>query len=1335
MDTVQVRLPTDNVSSVKNISSPSRRKRYAYIGLFLVTFLTLGIFGIVEYTALRRIKFDGVGKIALSDQSVSTTPSLSSVRRRLQTNSYTSVNMDTSSVLRLHASDVGIHYSADISTRLCDCSVALVFPSLDTTVTTPLSVSTPVHFNANADSCITLTRNTASNIFSFTITLDGNDQYVPSAIAYYLTAPSSSSQTLQGSLSCTANLLVIPNIWEPSTTINYTIDIPSFTSSASTTSSSTDNTNSYFVSSSDPNTLLDSSSTANNNGVTSAMFTSLWTGEFDLESVLQSFLQNYLQNKVIPLMETQVSLAGATFMATTDNAPFAAVQIPNINWNWTRSFVDTTVETSNNRITINGGINPSVLSNSVDTSGAIRVAIAAALKGILPSSFQDLVTNTLGTKDISSSPINFYMFAIPNEPNMTSNRLSVNSPTILSSINQPGINNAINNNNHMNRTDTLRQCFQQLDTQVQKGWSTFTMLQHQDNTNTPSNPSSSNVNNNSPNFNTPPSPPFNSLACSPFLSWMRNMFNSLPSNMVSNSNTNMNQNCSTAWVNPMVNIQVTLNTGSTNNIPTNPISSSSSSSFPFRNRNLQTGSFSTVTTSLGVTLVTPDIIADANNMSAILQAQISLTSTNNASFVSMGLARLLNKHIGIWSSLSRVETHISTVWRKAVTDLSGNILRIETPRTSTLWSSLECGAASIAIEPIIGNPGSFTLRGYAHLSQLWSCFNYVSNEYMIGIYANKPLAQRQIAIKPDTAIDQPKGAVRVVFPLLGTISLPMGIASRRWLKGRMITSPAPGEADIEIPNFQSNPDVLPPSALVPHNARVFNNVLVLTDLNCTNSYNDMLETGKCTGGVDGSAGKVARAWAISSHPAANVLDITQYVDLGCATNPSQSPLCNNFENLWRKYGYLGVDGLLLSGECSYGIFDPTRLCLDISFTSDQYGIAVFGLYGYDKQQTIQIDPWNGTDGAIMTKQLTGSVLLRQSNGKPNKLYSAFSGIDSSWLLTWAYQGGISSGWSGVKITAVNMYTWVRQYISSTTDDNVYSDVLGPVPRVNGKACYSPSVGGFDIRYNRDCFFQAILPWTKIVISNDATYVKEKMCSSSLTETLQCLGSKAIVTAVVGPIYGAYDFIRNKVDVFYYTNKHPFGTNSIGGTASDVLTVITALPKTIAYAAVALPILFTSNAYLGDAIYHILRNDLGIRKFNFRTDVSLLQESLGTLTFSSSIENYKLFDAFEAVQTFTTVNNGSAWTALHRILCAMHGDNTMLPADRPFDFTVTGNAGVSGNFGVELMDIPIQNVSTDYTINLHSIIYSLDSLVSRAGLGAFPGWSTDIGFTKPFTDFL
>jgi len=78
---------------------------------------------------------------------------------------------------------------------------------------------------------------------------------------------------------------------------------------------------------------------------------------------------------------------------------------------------------------------------------------------------------------------------------------------------------------------------------------------------------------------------------------------------------------------------------------------------------------------------------------------------------------------------------------------------------------------------------------------------------------------------------------------------------------------------------------------------------------------------------------------------------------------------------------------------------------------------------------------------------------------------------------------------------------------------------------------------------------------------------------------------------------------------------------------------------------------------------------------------------------------------------------------------------MLPADRPFDFTVTGNAGVSGNFGVELMDIPIQNVSTDYTINLHSIIYSLDSLVSRAGLGAFPGWSTDIGFTKPFTDFL
>jgi hypothetical protein len=732
---------------------------------------------------------------------------------------------------------------------------------------------------------------------------------------------------------------------------------------------------------------------------------------------------------------------------------------------------------------------------------------------------------------------------------------------------------------------------------------------------------------------------------------------------------------------------------------------------------------------LRVTLATPDLTADVGSMSAALSAEV--TATAPTTFLSAAAARLLSSCIGTYALASRVETHIAPVWRRGVTDRLGAVVGVAAPRPSTLWSTTECGAARLTVGPVLGGaPDSFTLRGTAHLSGLWRCFDAVAREYMVGRWAGTPLAGREVAIKPDAAPDEPKGAVRVVFPLVGTMSLPLGIASRRWMKAPWAA--AGGGGDLALPAAAGG-DVLPPAALAAHGARVFPDPLVLTDLNCS--------APRCAG-VDGSGGRVARAWAVSSHPAADISALTPFLSAGCATDAPGSPLCAGFEKAWRRAGYLGVDGLLLSGACAGGVFLPTTTCLALEFSADEFGVSALGMARGGGASTY--DPWR--DAAVPAARPAGSVLLQQTTAGGPVPRARWTGIELATLFRWAGEGG--AGWSGVRVTAATLFAWARAYIAEDADPPVWAGAgLGPVPRVDGRACYSPSVGGFSIRASRDCFLAAVRPWAAQGLATLGTATAAGFRGAATVRNILTFAGETLPGKVlVNPVVGALMLLQKHLFSQWTTAATDGAPTALASPAASAVRFFALLPSPIVTAVALIP--STIARYGGGALWHLLSDDLSVAGFDADGTAVLAGAPLGAASARGGIGSWGQLDAFVFSETFTSVNNGSAWRAVARLLCAAAGDAAagVPPSPRPLDLTIAGTAralgtagcgngtggGSSGGCGEP--DGLLQVAAAPFTVDAGGVVDAADALVSAAAGAVWPPWTADGGFARPVSDF-
>ena len=720
---------------------------------------------------------------------------------------------------------------------------------------------------------------------------------------------------------------------------------------------------------------------------------------------------------------------------------------------------------------------------------------------------------------------------------------------------------------------------------------------------------------------------------------------------------------------------------------------------------------------VNIAVLTPDISIDVGSMTASAAMVLFVSSTN---FFSASLANALLPYVGTFSTATSVEMHVPAAWQHGVpANASAASAGDESvafvgggARGTTLWSKSDCGLASVTLQraasPFPSVVFNLSIAGSASLSGLYNCADYLARSYMVGSHSGTPISARDVAIKDASDPSQPRGSVRIVAPLMGSLSLPMAVASLRWMVGShsgnsVLTSLPPGDAQ------GGGRDVLPRAAMVAHGTDVFSRTLMFTMLNAS-----------VGSGSRPASLAPARAWALSARTLPDTLALKSFIAAGCAVAPPGTPLCTGFDALWHG-DYLGVDGILLAGDCgtdSSGapIFSGP-LCLTISWGSDPFGLAA-GAWRGGVPFSSSLDPLAAPNVSNSGAwPIRGTAYDSPGPCKVNDVQC--SGLEITSLLTYAREG--NAAYSGVRITAAVLLAWLRKYITQSSDTPVLPQ-LGPVPRVNATACYGAALGGVDISADKRCLFEAAQPWLVIGLKQLAAAqdFSARDGDGPAANALLHIAPTVLSAATSGWVDAA-------AEPLFSLMSDP----ALGDTAVSALQFAFLYPPVyLAYA------LSGEGAYasgLFSAAWAYARNSLHVTDIDVEVALTLANTTLGSAGFLSGIALRSDLSAATYFETFSHNSSGEGgWPALRSVLCAARATKSGgsgLPASMPA-FFACGSLGASrvdtcGTFGA----------STPFVANLGAVIDAADAVVSRGFVAVFPRWANDsIDFSRPVSDF-
>ena len=313
--------------------------------------------------------------------------------------------------------------------------------------------------------------------------------------------------------------------------------------------------------------------------------------------------------------------------------------------------------------------------------------------------------------------------------------------------------------------------------------------------------------------------------------------------------------------------------------------------------------FPSPTPSVNSIFSAPGVTFDASVPRASVDVTVSLV---NASFLAQGLYTTLSPYIGEYSAPISISTLVNVAWRTATpSSTSPGSWVVDPQRTSDTLTQTSCGRGLAKV--VWADVASSVLSASAlfELPNAVGCTNAFLKEYRLGPFAGVP-AERVALIRDFADTVRPRGSVRLTLPSIGVFDLPLAISTRVWLAGALSSSPTTASLI-----FSSSM----------HNASVFPGVFALTD----------------------SSSPLARAYGATSHAGEVLIAVNAGVDSGCAARNSPGfPVdCTVWEMLWRSSGFLGVDGLLLSGECPDGDASTAHACAVVQWTGDKFGLFNF----------------------------------------------------------------------------------------------------------------------------------------------------------------------------------------------------------------------------------------------------------------------------------------------------------------------------------------------------------------------------------------------------------
>ncbi len=432
-------------------------------------------------------------------------------------------------------------------------------------------------------------------------------------------------------------------------------------------------------------------------------------------------------------------------------------------------------------------------------------------------------------------------------------------------------------------------------------------------------------------------------------------------------------------------------------------------------------------------------------------------SLGDASFLARGLYTLLQPYVGVYASPVSVDTHIPTAWR-AATPAAGGAWNVGPARASSLWASTACGRASVALA---WEGGALTASAVAELPNAVGCVRAVLREYMLGPFASTPTGET--LIRDAATLSPPKGALRLVLPSLGELTLPLGVSARSWLAGDLGATPTKAE------NVLTRP---------PHTASLWPGMFVVTE--------------KAEEGL-------ARAVGFTSHSGEDAAAIAAGVAAGCALGVGSAELCAAWNARWRDAGFLGVDGLLLAGECPAGS-DSLRVCVSVTLAPD-----VSGLLGFNSMAPQSYTLGDLVDAiAASAKPHSGVAPARFT--LPRNQWAA---IDWSYLAGWELVPlqGDATRFQGVSLTGALLYGNLT--VSSAHDGSAegwlgsgYRFSLPRVPSSCARPLPSRIAGappsttlGFNTLTSEACTRPALQPMLDLVIDLFVKYISPQMLPS------------------------------------------------------------------------------------------------------------------------------------------------------------------------------------------------------------------------------------------------
>jgi hypothetical protein len=384
--------------------------------------------------------------------------------------------------------------------------------------------------------------------------------------------------------------------------------------------------------------------------------------------------------------------------------------------------------------------------------------------------------------------------------------------------------------------------------------------------------------------------------------------------------------------------------------------------------------------SVNVIFSAPGATFDASVPRAAIDVTVSLV---NASFLAQGLYKTLSPYVGEYSAPISVSTAVDVAWRTATPSSSSpGSWVVDPPRATDTLTLTSCGRGLAKIVWADVAASVLTASALFELPNAVGCINAFLKEYRLGPFAGVP-AERGALIRDFADTVRPRGSVRLTLPSIGAFSLPLAISTRVWLAGALSSSP-------------TTASVVFSSQL--HNASVFPGVFALTD----------------------AGSPLARAYGISSHSGEVVTAVNAGVDSGCAARNSPGfPVdCAAWEALWRSSGYLGVDGLLLSGDCPDGDASTAHACVAVQWASDK-----FGLFNFQAGTPKSFAGLTSSNIDKLRQTPSGRSPQHVSVDDPRSYYfSSFSGM-AGWELRTA------EGWEALSVTAALFNFAVTAYLN------------------------------------------------------------------------------------------------------------------------------------------------------------------------------------------------------------------------------------------------------------------------------------------------------------------